>query len=60
MDAPGAKWVLLSNYVEIRLYAVGYGRQDYKVWQFEDLLDPQEYARFILLLSAENLLGTET
>lgn len=60
MDAPGAKWVLLSNYVEIRLYAVGYGRQDYEVWQFEDLLDPQEYARFILLLSAKNLLGTET
>ncbi len=60
MDAPGAKWVLLSNYVEVRLYAVGYGRQDYETWQFTDLLDPHEYARFMLLLSAKNLLRTET
>ena len=29
MDAKGAKWALLSNFREIRLYAVGYGRKDY-------------------------------
>ncbi|MBL1320044.1 MAG: N-6 DNA methylase [Methylophaga sp.] len=60
MDAPGAQWVMISNYVEIRLYAVGYGRQNYEVWQLEQLTDPTEYARFIALLHADNLLGTQT
>jgi len=60
MDAPGAQWVMLSNYVEIRLYAVGYGRQDYEVWQLEQLTDPTEYARFISLLHADNLLTSHT
>ena len=31
MDAKGAQWVLVSNFREIRLYAVGYGRKDYKI-----------------------------
>lgn len=60
MDAPGAQWVMVSNYVEIRLYAVGYGRQDYEVWQLEQLTDPTEYVRFVSLLHADNLLGTHT
>jgi hypothetical protein len=57
MDAKGAKWVLVSNYREIRLYAVGYGRKDYERFDLSHLTDPTHYARFILLLSAENLLG---
>ncbi len=60
MDAPGAKWVLVSNYVEVRLYAVGYGRQAYEVWKLDQLTDPQQYATFMLLLSAEHLLGGYT
>ncbi len=60
MDAPGAKWVLVSNYLELRLYAVGYGRQVYEVWKLDQLSDPKEYAKFLLLLSMENLLGTRT
>ena len=57
MDAKGAKWVLVSNFREIRLYAVGYGRKDYEVFDLTQLTNPTHYARFILLLSAENLLG---
>ena len=60
MDAKGAKWVLVSNYREIRLYAVGYGRKDYEVFNLSMLSDPLQYARFMLLLSAENLLGGNT
>ncbi len=60
MDAPGAKWVLVSNYLEIRLYAVGYGRQVYEKWDLAQLSDPIEYARFILLLSQKHLLGNQT
>ncbi len=60
MDAKGAKWILVSNYLEIRLYAIGQGRKDYEVFKLENLKNPQEYARFILILSADNLLGTRT
>lgn len=60
MDAVGAKWVLVSNYVEIRLYAIGYGRQIYESWSLAQLTEPSEYARFTLLLSKENLLEGAT
>jgi len=60
MDAKGAKWVLVSNYREIRLYAVGYGRKDYEKFDLTQLAKPEEYKRFILLLSADNLLGERT
>jgi len=60
MDAPGAQWVMVSNFVEIRLYAVGYGRQHYEQWQLAELSDPKEYARFMGLLAAPNLLSGQT
>lgn len=60
MDAPGARWVLVSNFVEIRLYAVGYGRALYERWNLRRLTDPREFARFHTLLCAENLLGGYT
>lgn len=60
MDAKGAQWVLVSNYREIRLYAVGYGRKDHEVFDLSKLNDPVRYARFILLLSSENLLSGKT
>lgn len=60
MDAPGARWVLVSNYVEVRLYAVGYGRALYESWGLRKLTDPKEFARFYTLLCAENLLGGYT
>jgi type I restriction-modification system DNA methylase subunit len=60
MDAPGAQWVLVSNYLEIRLYAVGYGRQAYEVWDLSKLTDPVEYARLQWLVSAKQLLSGET
>ncbi len=60
MDAVGASWVLVSNYLEIRLYAVGHGRKEYIGWQLENLADPQELASLHLLLSAQNLLTGKT
>lgn len=60
MDAKGARWVLVSNYIEIRLYAVGYGRQDFERFPLELLTEPKEYARFYNLLCRDNLLGTKT
>jgi type I restriction-modification system DNA methylase subunit len=56
----GTKWVLVSNYLEIRLYGFGEGTQAYEHFDMARLHEPQEYARFMLLLSAENLLSGKT
>jgi hypothetical protein len=60
MDAKGAKWALLSNFREIRLYAVGYGRKDYERFDLSKPLETGNYERMMLLLSADNLLGGNT
>lgn len=60
MDAKGAKWVLVSNYRQIRLYAVGYGRKDYESFDLATMTKPENYHRFMLLLAAENLLSSAT
>ena len=59
-NAPGVKWVLVSNYLEIRFYGFGEGTQAYERFDLASLTDPNEYARLMLLLSAENLLTGRT
>ncbi len=56
----GTKWVLVSNYLEIRLYSYGEGRQVYETFDLSALHELAEYARVQLLLSAENLLSGRT
>lgn len=56
----GAKWVLLSNYVELRMYATSEGNLVYESFMLEALSDPFEYARFQLLLNKENFLTGRT
>ncbi|MEQ8283444.1 MAG: N-6 DNA methylase [Parvibaculum sp.] len=60
MNAPGVKWVLVSNMVELRLYGFGEGTAAYETFRLDRLTDPDEYARFMLLLSADNLLSGRT
>ena len=62
-DTEDAKWVLVSNYREIRLYAYGKGRKNYESFDMTALTGTQSaehYKRFMLLLSAKNLLGGTT
>lgn len=59
-NAPGVKWVLVSNMVEIRFYGFGEGTQAYERFELAKLTEPAEYARFMLLLSADNLLSGRT
>ena len=59
-DIKGAQWVLLSNYVEIRLYAVSETSLIYEQFKLAELTGPTAYARFILLLHADNLLSGKT
>lgn len=60
MDAPGARWVLLSNMKELRLYAFGHGRLAYELFDLKRLDHSIELDRLRLLLSPENLLGEAT
>jgi type I restriction-modification system DNA methylase subunit len=59
-DNVGTKWVLVSNYLEIRLYSYADGRQFHDTFDLAKLHDPAEYQRFMLLLSADNLLSGQT
>ena len=56
----GSKWVLVSNYLEIRLYSYAGGRQAFERFDLATLHEPTEFARAQLLLSAEKLLGGRT
>jgi hypothetical protein len=61
MDTPGCQFLLVSNMVEIRLYAVGHTRQVYERFDILELADSDAaYQRFRLLLAADRLLSGET
>ncbi|MBI1867561.1 MAG: N-6 DNA methylase [Methylocystis sp.] len=60
MDAPGARWVLVSNCLEIRLYGFGRGRDAYEAFDLTKLDEREEHERLWLMLSAERLLGGPT
>lgn len=60
IDAPGSRWVLVSNCLEIRLYGFGRGRDAYEVFDLRHLDDSEEHARLWLILSADRLLGGAT
>jgi type I restriction-modification system DNA methylase subunit len=60
MDAAGARWVLLSNMKEVRLYAFGHGRLAYEPFDLKRLGEEGELRRFQLLLHADQLLTGRT
>ncbi|HEX3885003.1 MAG TPA: N-6 DNA methylase [Stellaceae bacterium] len=59
-DAIGARWVIVSNQRELRLYAVGRGRRDYEEFDLSALDQPAILKRFVRLLGAQFLLNGET
>ncbi len=60
IDAPGSRWVLVSNCLEIRMYAFGRGRDAYERFDLTKLDDPKEHERLWRILSARNLFGGQT
>ncbi len=60
IDAPGSRWVLVSNCLEIRLYGFGRGREAYERFDLTRLDEPDEHARLWLILSASRFLGGQT
>lgn len=59
-DVPGAKWVLVSNCLEIRLYRFGRGRDTYEHFDLSRLDEPAQLKRLLLLLEARSFLGDNT
>lgn len=59
-DAPGAKWVLVSEMRWLRLYAIGHGRADYEQFDLRKIDEPEELRRLQLFLHADQLLGGAT
>lgn len=59
-DAKGCQWVLVTNYLEIRLYAVGETSLVFERFDLASLTEPLEYARFMLCLHADQLLTGRT
>ena len=56
-DVRGARWVLVSNCLEIRLYGFGRGRNAFEAFDLTRLDEPEEHARLYLLLAADSLIG---
>lgn len=59
-DIKGCKWVLLSNYLELRLYAISETSLHYECFKLEQLTQPEYYAKLQLLLHADNFLTGKT
>ncbi|MEX0955983.1 MAG: DNA methyltransferase [Rhizobiaceae bacterium] len=59
-DVPGAKWVLVSNCLEIRLYRFGRGRENYERFDLSRLDEPEQLRRLLLLLDVRRFLDGET
>src|SRR5256885_6004568 len=55
IDAPGSRWVLVSNCLQIRLYGFGRGRDAFELFDLTQLDNPEEHARLWMLVSAERL-----
>ncbi|MEY3446902.1 MAG: hypothetical protein RIR45_1657, partial [Pseudomonadota bacterium] len=61
MDVPDCKFLILTNMLEIRLYAVGHTRRVYERFDILELAASAfAYQRFRLLLGADNLLSGRT
>ncbi|TPW00856.1 MAG: Eco57I restriction endonuclease [bacterium] len=54
------RWVLVSNCLEIRMYAFGRGRDAYETFDLTRLDEPKEHERLWRILSARNLFGGQT
>lgn len=60
IDAPGSRWVLVSNCLEIRMYAFGRGRDAYERFDLTRLDDAKEHERLWRILSARSLFDGQT
>jgi type I restriction-modification system DNA methylase subunit len=53
----GCKWVIVSNFREIRLYSKSRGQGFYEKFDIINLTEEQEFKRFYFVLNKANLIG---
>jgi type I restriction-modification system DNA methylase subunit len=51
------KWVIVSNFMEIRLYKVGRSKEYFEVFLLDDLNDIEEFKKFYYLLNKDHLIS---
>jgi hypothetical protein len=54
----GCRWVLVSNFLELRLYRTDRGQGYCQRFALADLADPERLRTFLFLLSRESLFGS--
>ncbi|MDQ6968617.1 MAG: hypothetical protein Q9M14_08050, partial [Mariprofundaceae bacterium] len=54
---PDCRWVIVSNYRELRLYATDHTPSEYELFEISKLTDPSEYWRLQLLLNKDHFLA---
>ena len=55
----GCRWVIVSNFIELRLYRTDRGQGYCQRFWLADLTDPERLDVFLFLLGRETLLGTD-
>jgi type I restriction-modification system DNA methylase subunit len=55
----GCKWVLVSNFVETRLYSYAHGQRLYESFHLRELTDPDRLLEFVSLLRPSALIGED-
>ncbi|WP_295579156.1 DNA methyltransferase [uncultured Lamprocystis sp.] len=55
----GCRWVILSNFIEVRLYRTDRGQGYCQRFALADLVDPDRLAAFVFLLHRDTLLGPD-
>ena len=51
------RWVIVSNFRELRLYSHTHGQRIYETFQLQDLVEPTELTRLVSQLRAAALIG---
>ncbi|MGG6263380.1 Eco57I restriction-modification methylase domain-containing protein [Leptolyngbya sp. AN03gr2] len=58
--SPGCRWVLVSNYIETRIYQTTKSTAFYEAFFLEDLKDLEAFKRFYFLLCRQNFLPLQS
>ena len=55
----GCRWVIVSNFLEVRLYRTDRGQGYSQRFRLAELIDPERLTAFLFLLGRASLLGTD-
>ena len=54
------RWVIVSNFTEIRLYQVGRSKEHYEIFYLNELDEIENFKKFYYLFSKENLISKKS